>query len=33
MTRANGYTVVPEDREGLEEGELVTVQMFEQING
>jgi len=33
MTRANGYVVVAEDREGLEEGELVTVQMFDNVGG
>lgn len=31
MTRANGYVIVPENREGLEEGELVTVHMFDNI--
>lgn len=31
MTRANGYVVVPENREGLEEGELVTVHMFDSV--
>jgi molybdopterin molybdotransferase len=29
MTRANGYVVVPENREGLEKGEIVSVQMFD----
>jgi molybdopterin molybdotransferase len=33
MTKANGYIVVPENREGLEEGELVTVRMFDHIGG
>jgi molybdopterin molybdotransferase len=28
MTRGNGFVVVPENREGVAEGELVTVQMF-----
>jgi len=28
MTQSNGYVVVPEDREGLTEGEIVLVQMF-----
>jgi molybdopterin molybdotransferase len=28
LTRANGYVVIPEDREGLRENELVTVQLF-----
>lgn len=31
MTRANGYVIVPENREGLEEGELVTVHMFDSV--
>lgn len=31
MTRANGYVVVSENREGLEEGELVSVQMFDNV--
>jgi molybdopterin molybdotransferase len=31
MTRANGYVVVPENREGLEKGEMVSVQMFDTI--
>ena len=31
MTRANGYVVVSEDREGLEEGEMVSVQIFDSI--
>lgn len=31
MTKANGYVVVPEDREGLEEGELVSVHLFEGV--
>jgi len=29
MTRANGYVVVPENREGIAKGETVTVHMFE----
>jgi len=29
MTRANGYVVIPEDRGGLEEGETVTVYLFD----
>jgi molybdopterin molybdotransferase len=33
MTRANGYVVVHEDREGLEEGESVPVQMFDYVIG
>ena len=28
MTRANGYVIVPENREGLEEGEFVPVHLF-----
>jgi molybdopterin molybdotransferase len=31
MTRANGYVIVPENREGLEEGESVSVQVFDDI--
>jgi molybdopterin molybdotransferase len=31
MTRANGYVVVPESREGLEQGECVTVQLFDFV--
>lgn len=31
MTRANGYIVVPENREGLEEGEPITVHMFDNV--
>ena len=31
MTRANGYVIVPENREGLEEGEPVTVHVFDNI--
>ena len=31
MTKSNGYTVVPEDREGLEKGETVVVHMFEAL--
>ena len=33
MTKANGYVVVPESREGLEEGELVTVHLFDKVGG
>ena len=29
MTRANGYVVVPENVEGLEEGDIVSVHMFD----
>jgi molybdopterin molybdotransferase len=28
MTQSNGYLIVPENREGINEGETVTVQMF-----
>lgn len=31
MTKANGYVVISEDREGLEENELVTVHLFDKI--
>ncbi len=31
MTRANGYVIVPENREGLLEGETVTVQLFGEV--
>ncbi len=31
MTKANGYVVVPEDREGLEKGEIVIVRLFGKI--
>ncbi|MFQ6086525.1 MAG: gephyrin-like molybdotransferase Glp, partial [Candidatus Bathyarchaeia archaeon] len=33
MTKANGYIVIPEDREGLEEGETVIVNLFDKIGG
>jgi molybdopterin molybdotransferase len=33
MTKANGYVVIPEDREGLEEGEPVVVHLFDKIGG
>lgn len=32
MTKANGYVVVPENREGLEEGENVSVHLFDDVN-
>jgi molybdopterin molybdotransferase len=32
MTRANGYVVVPENREGLEEGENVSVHLFDNVD-
>jgi molybdopterin biosynthesis enzyme len=28
MTIGNGFVVVPEDREGVAEGEVVTVRLF-----
>jgi len=31
MTRANGYVVVPENVEGVEEGEIVSVHMFNDL--
>jgi molybdopterin molybdotransferase len=31
MTKSNGYTIAPENREGLEEGEIVTVHLFDTI--
>lgn len=31
MTRANGYVVVPENREGLAEGESVLVRLFDNV--
>jgi molybdopterin molybdotransferase len=31
MTKANGYVIVPENREGLAEGEAVTVHLFGDI--
>jgi molybdopterin molybdotransferase len=33
MTKANGYVIIPENREGLEEGESVMVQLFYSIGG
>jgi molybdopterin molybdotransferase len=33
MTKANGYVVIPENREGLEEGEFVIVYLFDRIEG
>jgi molybdopterin molybdotransferase len=33
MTKANGYVVIPEDREGLEEGEMVIVHLFDKVGG
>jgi molybdopterin molybdotransferase len=31
MTKANGYVAIPEDREGLEEGETVVVHLFSSL--
>lgn len=31
MTKANGYVIVPENREGLEERESVSVQLFDDV--
>ncbi|MEM2254149.1 MAG: molybdopterin molybdotransferase MoeA [Candidatus Bathyarchaeia archaeon] len=31
MTKANGYVVVPENREGIEEGETVLVHLFDAV--
>jgi len=31
MTKANGYVIIPEDREGLEEGEAVIVHLFSPL--
>jgi len=31
LTRANGYVIVPENREGLEEGETVQVHLFDSL--
>ncbi|MCL2134780.1 MAG: molybdopterin molybdotransferase MoeA [Candidatus Bathyarchaeota archaeon] len=31
MTKSNGYVIIPENREGLKEGETVLVQMFGNI--
>ena len=33
MTKANGYVIVPENREGLEEGESVIVHLFDKMEG
>jgi molybdopterin molybdotransferase len=32
MTKANGYVIVPENREGLEEGESVSVCLFDNVD-
>ena len=31
MTKANGYVIIPENREGLEENEIVTVHLFDNV--
>jgi molybdopterin molybdotransferase len=31
MTRANGFVIVPENREGVTEGETVTVHLFGSV--
>jgi len=31
MTKANGYVIIPENREGLRENELVTVHLFDTV--
>jgi molybdopterin molybdotransferase len=31
MTRANGYVIVPENREGVAEGETVQVHLFADL--
>ena len=31
MTKANGYVVIPENREGIEEGESVTIHLFDKL--
>lgn len=33
MTKANGYVVIPENREGLDEGETVLVHLFAPVGG
>jgi molybdopterin molybdotransferase len=33
MTKANGFVIVPENREGLEEKEPVSVQLFDLVEG
>jgi molybdopterin molybdotransferase len=31
MTRGNGFVIVPENREGIPDGELVTVHLFGDV--
>jgi len=33
MTRANGYVIIPEDREGIDQGETVLVHLFAPVGG
>jgi len=33
MTKSNGYVIIPENREGLEEGEIVIVHLFDKMGG
>ncbi len=33
MTKANGYVIISEDREGLEKGESIMVHLFDKIEG
>ena len=33
MTKANGYVIIPEDREGLRKDEVVTVHLFGTVTG
>jgi molybdenum cofactor synthesis domain-containing protein len=33
ITKSNGYVMVPENREGLEEGEIVSVHLFDNLEG
>jgi len=33
MTKANGYVMIPENREGVDQGEVVTVHLFDKIGG
>jgi len=33
MTKANGYVIIPEDREGLRKDELVVVHLFDTVKG
>jgi hypothetical protein len=31
MTKSNGYLIVPENREGVSEGERVVIRMFSSL--